>query len=59
MIWIFLQTLNNGHFNPGSAEPGANSADPDQLASKKPNDLDLHCLLFSMLNYINNLDQVI
>ena len=22
-----------------------NSADPDQLASKKPTDLDLHCLL--------------
>ena len=22
----------------------ANSADPDQLASKKPTDLDLHCL---------------
>ena len=26
----------------------ANSVDPDQLASKKPTDVDLHCLLFSM-----------
>ena len=26
----------------------ANSVDPDQLASKKPTDLDLHCLPFSM-----------
>ena len=37
----------------------ANSVDPDQLASKKPTDLDLHCLLFSMWIYINNPDQVI
>ena len=37
----------------------ANSVDPDQLASKKPTDLDLHCLPFSMQIYINNLDQVI
>ena len=26
----------------------ANIIDPDQLASKKPTDLDLHCLPFSM-----------
>ena len=26
----------------------ANSVDPDQLALKKPTDLDLHCLPFSM-----------
>ena len=26
----------------------ANSADPDQLASKKPTDLDLHCLQCSV-----------
>ena len=36
-----------------------NSVDPDQLASKKPTDLDLHCLQLSMWSYINNLDQVI
>ena len=40
-------------FNPCPAEPGyalplQNSVDPDQLASKKPTDLDLHCLSFSM-----------
>ena len=37
----------------------ANSVDPDQLASKKPTDLDLHCGQVSMRIYINNLDQVI
>ena len=39
----------------------ANSVDPDpdQLASQKPTDLDLHCLPLSMWIYINNLDQVI
>ena len=37
----------------------ANSVDPDQLASEKPTDLDLHCLPLSMWIYINNLDQVI
>ena len=37
----------------------ANSVNPDKLASKKPTDLDLHCLPFSMQIYINNLDQVI
>ena len=37
----------------------ADSVDQDQLASKKPTDLDLHCLPFSMWIYINNLDQVI
>ena len=37
----------------------ANSVDPDQLASKKPIDLYLHCLPFSMWIYVNNLDQVI
>ena len=26
----------------------ANSVDPDQLASMKPTDLDLHCLPFTM-----------
>ena len=26
----------------------ANSVDPDQLASEKPTDLDLHCLSSSM-----------
>ena len=26
----------------------ANIVDPDQLASKKPTDLDLHCLSFKM-----------
>ena len=34
--------------NPGPAEPGYalpfHSVDPDQLVSKKPADLDLHCL---------------
>ena len=35
-----------------------NSVDPDQLASKKPTDLELHCLQFStfMWIYINNQD---
>ena len=37
----------------------ANSVEPDQLASQKPTDLDLHCLPVSMWIYINNLDQVI
>ena len=37
----------------------ASSVAPDHLASKKPNDLDLHCLLFSMWICVNNLDQVI
>ena len=37
----------------------ANSVDPDQLASKKPTDLDLHCLPLSMWLYSNNLDQEI
>ena len=37
----------------------ANSVDPNHLASKKPTDLDLHCLPFSMWIYINNLDQII
>ena len=37
--------------NTGPIEPGYTrlcSVDPDQLASKKPTDLDLHCLQFSM-----------
>ena len=42
----------------GGCPAFANSVDPDQLASKKPTDLDLHCLPFSMWIYINNLDQV-
>ena len=29
-----------------------NSVDPDQLASKKPADLDLHCFLLYLLNKI-------
>ena len=37
----------------------ANSVDPDQLASKKQTDLDLHWLPFRMSIYINNLDQAI
>ena len=37
----------------------ANSVDPDQLASKKPTDLDLHCLSLSIQISINNLNQVI
>ena len=43
-------------------EPGytlANSLDPDQLASKKPTDLDLHCLPINMWIYIKYLDKVI
>ena len=35
--------------------PFSKNVDPDQWASKKPTDLDLHCLPFSMWNYINNL----
>ena len=41
--------------NPCPAEPGlwicptfANMVDPDQLASKNPTDLDLHCLALDM-----------
>ena len=45
--------------NPDNNPAFANSIDPDQLASKKPTDLDLHCLPFIMWIYINNLDQVI
>ena len=37
----------------------ANSVDPDQLASEKPADLDLHCLSFSMQICIGHLGQVI
>ena len=37
----------------------ANSVDPDQLASKKPTDLDLHCLSLSIQIFINTLNQVI
>ena len=37
----------------------ANSVDPDQLASKKPTDLYLLCLPFSMWIYIHNMEQVI
>ena len=36
----------------------ANSADPDQLASEKPTDLDLHCLSLNMWISIKNPDQV-
>ena len=35
----------------------ANSVDPDQL--KRPTDLDLHCLSWSISIYINNPDQEI
>ena len=38
------------------------NVDPDQMASKKPTDLNLHCLPFSMFRMwirINNLNQVI
>ena len=37
----------------------ANSADPDQLASEKSTDLDLHCLSLNMWISIKNQDQVI
>ena len=37
----------------------ANSVDPDQLASKKPADLDLHYLPFSMWLCFDNLVQVV
>ena len=37
----------------------ANSIDPDQLASKKPTDLDLHCLPLRIWIYSNNSDQAI
>ena len=53
------------HFNPCHAKPGyiypvfANSVDPDQLASKKPTNMDLHFLPFSMQIYSHNLNQVI
>ena len=36
----------------------ANSVDLDLLASKKPIDLDIHCLLLRILIYINNPDQI-
>ena len=45
---------NSTGFNPGPAKPRyalaafTNSVDPDQLASQKPTDLDLHYLSFSM-----------
>ena len=49
--------------NPCPAELGytlpLQTLDPHQLAFKKPTDLDLHCLPFSMWIHINNLDQVI
>ena len=37
----------------------ANSVDSNQLASKKPTDLDLHCMTLSVLICTHNLDQVI
>ena len=41
------------------AEPAfANSVDPDQLVSKKPTDLDLHCLSFNIQICVSNLNQV-
>ena len=47
----FPAQLHN--FNPSPSEPGAvfaNSVDPDQLASKKPTDLELHCLPILYVN---------
>ena len=45
-----LQQLPHRNFNSGPVNQDipclANSVDPDQL--KKPTDLDLHCLSFSM-----------
>ena len=53
IIWLTLVLLNP------DIPSFANSVDPDQLASKKPTDLDLHCLPLSMRIYSNNWDQVI
>ena len=52
------------YINPCPAEPGCtmlSQAVQIQISwlLQKPTDLDLHCLLFSMWIYINNLDQVI
>ena len=50
------------HLNPGPAEPRyalpLQTVDPDQLASKKPTDLDLHfaILYVNLCLYINNFD---
>ena len=55
LMWMALLILPNEYMPP----PFANSVDPDQLASKKPTDLDLHCLSWSMCICINTLDQVI
>ena len=62
-IYISNNILSNetDHFYRCSAEriclALANSVDPDQLASKKPTDLDLQCFPFSLCIYINNPDQ--
>ena len=50
----YIPTQSDQVFHPGPAEPGyicptfANSVDPDQSASEKPADLDLHCLSFTI-----------
>ena len=57
--------MPNSLFNPCPAKPGYTLPLQTVLIQiswllKKPTDLDLHCLSFSMwIKYINNLDQVI
>ena len=45
VVFIFESLLTLVLLNPVFA----NSVDPDQLASKKPTDMDLHCLSLSIL----------
>ena len=55
-FFLTIQNLSNetdicNRHNPSLAEhdmPLANNVDPDQLASEKPTDLDLHCLSLNM-----------
>ena len=59
-----LQFSKRIHFNPSPAEPGYTLTlqtvkIQNSWLLKKPTDLDLHCLPFSIWIYINNLDQVI
>ena len=48
---IQLQILEQNKVNPYPAvhhNPYENTVDPDQMASEKPSDQDLHCLSFSL-----------
>ena len=57
LLSVSFKTVCLGLLNP-DMPCLANSVGPDQLASEKPADLDLHCLSFSMQICIGHLGQV-